>query len=71
MVAQQARFAFPLFLDCRWGKHEFLEVPYEEVRQHDPKFALDELRHFFSQEGGMVLGGFVATTVDAGILLVR
>ena len=40
------------------------------VREDNPELVLDELSHLFLQEGGMLVGGVVAASADAFVLLV-
>jgi hypothetical protein len=71
MIAQQPRLSLSLVLDSSGGHHQLLEVANDFVGQDDPEFALDELGHFFSEKGSMILRGFVASTADASVFLVR
>ena len=71
VIAEQARLAVAFFLDGSWGEHQILEVADLLVRQGDPESVLDELGHFFTEEGGLLGGRGMAPSTDALVLLVK
>jgi hypothetical protein len=42
-------------------------VPDGTVREDDPESVVDELAHLFTEEGGVLHGGAVATPFDVGV----
>ncbi len=69
VVAEQAGLAVPLVLDGSGGEHEVREVANLLVGQDCPESVLDELGHFFSEEGGLLGSGGVASSADALVFL--
>ena len=68
MVAEQSRLAVALVLNGSGRELEVLEVSHQAIGEKDPELALDELGEFFAQEVGVVVGGFVASPLEASVL---
>jgi hypothetical protein len=69
VITEQAGLAVALILDGGWGEHEVFEVSDLVVGQDNPEAVLDELSHFFSEEGRLLGSGGVASSADALVFL--
>jgi hypothetical protein len=65
VIAQQARATVSFVLHRGRREGESILVSYQVVGQDSPEAVLDELSHFLSEELGMIVGGLVASLVEA------
>ena len=71
MVAEQSGLAFTFLLDGGRGQHQVLLVSDQVIGQDGPEPVLDELGHFFAEEGSLLGSGGVAAALDALIFLLK
>ena len=67
VVTEESGLAFALFFHHGGRELKVREMRDGTVRQNGPKTVVNELRHFFAQEGGMFDGRMVAPMFDAGL----